>query len=68
MSDKDLFGHTMIYPIKAEQLPLFHEPNSAPPMHMPGETADDRRIARKFADTPTADLFPANPPERKPAR
>lgn len=63
--DKDLFGHQIIHPMKAEQLPLFHEPNAAAPVKVPGETAEDRRIARKFAHTPTAEMFPAKP-ERKP--
>jgi len=50
--------------MKAEQLPLFHEPNPAPAITIPGETAEDRRIARKFADTPPAEMFPAKPARR----
>lgn len=64
MNDRDLFGREVIYPMKAEQLPLFHEPNPAPAITIPGETAEDRRIARKFADTPTADMFPGRPAKR----
>lgn len=61
MNDRDLFGREVIYPMNAEQLPLFHEPNPAPAITIPGETAEDRRIACKFADTPTVDMFPAKP-------
>jgi hypothetical protein len=68
MNDRDLFGREVIYPMKAEQLPLFHEPNPAPPVTIPGETAEDRRIARKFAETPTAEMFPAKPVQRKAAQ
>ena len=67
MNDRDLFGREVIYPMKADQLPLFHEPTPAPPVRIPGETAEDRRIARKFADTPTAEMFPAKPAQRKPS-
>ena len=67
MNDRDLFWREVIYPMKAEQLPLFHEPNPAPPVTIPGETAEDRRIARKFADTPTAEMFPARPPAQRKA-
>lgn len=66
MSDRDLFGREVIYPMKVSQLPLFHEPNPAPPVTIPGETAEDRRIARKFANTPTAEMFPAKPANRPP--
>lgn len=55
MADIDLFGREVIHPIKGEQLPLFHEPT---PVKIPGETEADRRIARKFTDTPTAPMFP----------
>lgn len=62
----DLFGHPIYDPIKGKQLPLFHEPNAPAPVSSPGEIEADRRIARKFADTPTAEMFPAKP-EPKPA-
>jgi|GEM_PF-3082908 len=69
MNDRDLFGRVVIYPMKAEQLPLFHEPTPPPPIVIPGQTAEDRRIARKFAHTPTAEMFPARPaaPRRPPS-
>ena len=64
MNDRDLFRREVIYPMKAEQMPLFHEPNPAPAVTIPGQTPEDRRIARKFADTPTAEMFPAKPARR----
>lgn len=55
MSTVGLFGQTVVEPMPSRQMPLFHEPVAAPPVTVPGTTAADRIIARKFdeRDTPT---------------
>jgi hypothetical protein len=53
--NRDLFGRPIIDPMKADQLPLFHEPVELPP---PAMDKTDARIARKFRNTPTGELFP----------
>ena len=52
--NRDLFGRPIIDPMKAEQLPLFHEPVQLTPAE-----ADkiDARIARKFRNCKTGELF-----------
>jgi hypothetical protein len=51
----NLFGQWQPTAIKGEQIPLFHQPVDVP---MPnGDTPADAKIRRKFANTPTGELF-----------
>lgn len=56
---RGLFGQTIIEPQRVEQLPLFHEPVSVPG---PKRNAVDERIARKFDESATPQLWEGREP------
>jgi hypothetical protein len=51
----NLFGQFQPTAIKGEQIPLFHQPVDVPTPSR--DTPADAKIRRKFANTPTGDLF-----------
>lgn len=43
-----LFGQSVVEPMPSKQIPLFHEPVTVAAPPLPGTTAADRRIGRRF--------------------
>jgi hypothetical protein len=59
----NLFGQWQPTPVKGEQLPLFHEPVNVPTTNR--DTPTDAKLRRKFANTPTGELFPPGAKENQ---
>ncbi len=53
----DLFGNAYVDPTHCRQIPLFHQPNPAVPVVLPGTTGTDQRIERKFQDATSEPMF-----------